>query len=309
MNDLILHHYAGSPFSEKVRLVFGMKQLPWRSVTVPNMLPKPDVVALTGGYRRTPFLQIGADVYCDTALMCRVIDRLHPEPPLYPVEATGAQHLIAQWADSTLFWTVIPYTMQPAGLAQLFKGAPPEAMQAFAADRAAMSSGMRRIHPTMAASQLASYLPQLDDMLSDGRSFLLGEKVSIADFSVYHCLWFIRRAPTLSGILDPFTRLAAWRERMKAFGQGRPEELSSSDALQVSAAAASHAPCTVQPGLGFEAGATVSVTPVDYALDPVEGTLVGLDHDEVVIERRDERAGTVRVHFPRIGFHIKNINS
>ena len=30
MSDLILHHYAGSPFSEKVRLILGFKGLPWR---------------------------------------------------------------------------------------------------------------------------------------------------------------------------------------------------------------------------------------------------------------------------------------
>ena len=84
MTELILHHYARSPFSEKVRLVLGMKRLHWKSVDVPVMMPKPDVVALTGGYRRTPFMQIGADIYCDTALMCRVIDRLQPEPALQP---------------------------------------------------------------------------------------------------------------------------------------------------------------------------------------------------------------------------------
>jgi hypothetical protein len=87
MSELVLHHYGTSPFSEKVRLVLGMKRLSWRSVTVPRMLPKPDVVALTGGYRRTPFMQIGADIYCDSLLMCRVIDRLAPEPPLYRARA------------------------------------------------------------------------------------------------------------------------------------------------------------------------------------------------------------------------------
>jgi len=100
---LILHHYPGSPFSEKVRLVLGFKQLAWKSVHVPVILPKPDVVALTGGYRRTPFLQIGADIYCDTALMCRVIDRLAPQPALYPRSAGGLQHAIAHWADTQLF--------------------------------------------------------------------------------------------------------------------------------------------------------------------------------------------------------------
>lgn len=54
MADLIFHHFDTSPFSEKVRLVFGFKQLTWKSVKVPVMLPKADVVALTGGYRRTP---------------------------------------------------------------------------------------------------------------------------------------------------------------------------------------------------------------------------------------------------------------
>ena len=64
MHDLILHHYTMSPFAEKVRLMLGYKGLAWRSVHIPSVMPKPDVVALTGGYRKTPVLQVGADVYC-----------------------------------------------------------------------------------------------------------------------------------------------------------------------------------------------------------------------------------------------------
>ena len=144
MNDIILHHYPTSPFSEKVRLVLGSKGLAWNSVVVPVILPKPDVVALTGGYRRTPFMQIGADVYCDSALMCRVIDRLAPAPPLYPEASAGLAEIVAQWADSTLFWTAVPYTMQPAGAAHIFAGTSPEYLKAFRDDRAAMTAGMRR---------------------------------------------------------------------------------------------------------------------------------------------------------------------
>jgi glutathione S-transferase len=143
MSELVLHHYAMSPFSEKVRLVLGMKRLRWRSVTVPVVMPKPDVVALTGGYRRTPFLQIGADIYCDTVLMCRVIDRIAPEPPLYPASIAGLAEIVAQWADGSLFWIAVPYTLQPAGAAHLFAGASPEALKAFAADRAAMNPSTR----------------------------------------------------------------------------------------------------------------------------------------------------------------------
>ena len=73
MPELILHHYAMSPFSEKIRLIMGFKRLAWRAVEIPTVMPKPDVVALTGGYRKTPVLQISADIYCDTALIARVL--------------------------------------------------------------------------------------------------------------------------------------------------------------------------------------------------------------------------------------------
>ena len=155
MNEIVLHHYAGSPFSEKVRLVLGMKRLAWRSVDVPVILPKPDVVALTGGYRRTPFMQIGADVYCDSALMCRVIDRIAPEPSLYPGASRGLAEIVAQWADSALFWTAVPFTMQPAAAPFLLADASPESLRAFAADRAAMNPAMRRA-PLADAAAMAS---------------------------------------------------------------------------------------------------------------------------------------------------------
>ena len=68
-HEIIFHHYWSSPFSEKVRLAFGAKKLSWRSVEIPNMMPKPDLMPLTGGYRKTPVMQIGADIYCDTQII------------------------------------------------------------------------------------------------------------------------------------------------------------------------------------------------------------------------------------------------
>lgn len=306
MSDLILHHYASSPFSEKVRLMLGYKGLAYKMVTVPVIAPKPDVVALTGGYRKTPFLQIGADIYCDTALIARVLERLQPEPALFPAAAGPTAHMLAAWADSTLFWTVVPYTMQPAGLPHIFGGAPPEAIKAFAADRTTFMAGMRRLLPHDAAAQLVTYLGWLEQQLDRGHRFLLAEVPCIADFSVFHCLWYVRRAPPLAVILDPYPRLDAWFERMQAIEHGRAEKATGADALAVASAAdGRHAPVEVRPGLGFEAGEAVTVAAADYGIDPVAGTLVGLTHDEVAVRRTDERAGPVVVHFPRIGFQVK----
>ena len=305
MPDIILHHYDTSPFSEKFRLVLGLKGLAWRSVKVPRIMPKPDVLALTGGYRRTPFLQIGADVYCDTALMCRVVDTLHPNPPLYPQAASPLQHVLAQWADSALFWTAVPFTMQPAGAAFIFEGAAPEVVKAFAVDRAAMTQGMRRATTADSRAHLVTYLSWLDGLLADGRPFLLGAQPCIADFSVVQSLWFIRRAPPMATILEPYARLEAWRARIAAFGHGTPEPMTSDAAIELAAATRAFAPARVEPSGALVEGAAVTVAATDYGADPVPGTLIGLNDAEVVIERRDERAGTVHVHFPRIGFQIK----
>jgi len=302
--ELILHHYDGSPFAEKLRLIFGFKGLAWRSVKIPVILPKPDVVALTGGYRKTPIVQVGADVYCDTALIARLIEQQAPTPTLYPASAPLAP-LLAQWADSTLFWTVIPFAMQPDGAAHIFKGVPPEVMKSFAADRAPFTAGMKRHTAADATANLGHYLAALDTQLADGRPWLMGPEASIADFSVAQCAWYVRRAGPMADVFFAHAHFSAWLDRVLALGHGSPERMDSDEALQLAATAKSHAACSVAPGLGFEAGQAVTVTPTDYGQDPVAGTLVGLSNDEVVVRRVDARASTVHVHFPRAGFQIK----
>ncbi len=309
MPELILHHYSTSPFSEKVRLVLGFKGLAWKSVFVPTMLPKPDVVALTGGYRRTPFLQIGADIYCDTALMCRVIDRFAPAPALFPAEAGGMQHMIAHWADTALFWSAIPYTMQPAGVQHLFANAPPEALKLFAADRAAMTAGLRRATIADSGAVLRTALAWLEQQLSEGRPFLCADVASIADFSAVQSIWYIRRAPPVAGVLAPFERVTAWADRVLAFGHGSFEPLTSGEAIALSRGARETAPLEFDASQGLTQGQEVTVTATDYAQDPVVGRLVGLTDAEAAVERVDERAGRVVVHFPRIGYQVRRLDA
>jgi hypothetical protein len=194
--------------------------------------------------------------------------------------------------------------MQPVGLAEVFKGLPPDAIKAFGADRAPFAAGLRRQTVVDATAALHSYFDLLDAQLADGRAYLFGEAPCIADFSVAHNGWFVRRAGGLATIIKSRSALDAWLDRMLAIGHGQSVRLSSQDAIQI-AAAAEPLPATVRDGLGFEAGHPVTVTPTDYGLDPVAGTLVGLDKDSVAVARTDTRAGLVHVHFPRCGYQIK----
>ena len=107
MSDIILHHYPQSPVAEKVRVGLGVKKLAWRSVQIPRVPPKPDLMPLTGGYRRTPVMQIGADIYCDSQCILWEIDRRHPEPTFYPGGGQGMPWVLSRWSDAILFDQIV----------------------------------------------------------------------------------------------------------------------------------------------------------------------------------------------------------
>lgn len=308
MTDLILHHYPMSPFGEKIRLVLGYKKLAWKSVIIPRMMPKPDVLALTGGYRRTPLLQIGADIYCDTALICDVLEHRQPSPSLHPQGSNGAVRIIAQWADSILFWPAMGYSFSPAGAAFLFQGDAPEVAKAFAEDRAKMRGGASRMHPGDATSAYKSYLRRIASMV-DNQPFVMGQQPSVADFSCYHPLWFTRRIPALAGIFDATPSISEWMGRMAAFGHGSMEP---SDALAAIAVAAQSKPAGVEKDIfqndhGIALGNRVTITAESFGLEPTEGELIAATRTRYSLRRSDPRAGTVHVHFPRVGYQLRAV--
>ncbi|MGP1680539.1 MAG: glutathione S-transferase family protein, partial [Burkholderiales bacterium] len=286
MPDLILHHYPTSPFAEKIRKVLGYKKLAWKSVIIPRIMPKPDVVALTGGYRRTPLLQIGADIYCDTALICDVLEHRQPAPSLYPQGSTGAVRVIAQWADSTLFWAAMGYSFSPVGAAYMFKDQAPEAAKAFAEDRAKMRAGGSRMPAADATSAYKSYLRRIASMV-DNQPYVMGQQPSLADFSCYHALWFTQRIPPLAGIFDATPSIKAWMRRMDAFGQGSAEQSDSAIALAVAqqSTPASVAKDVFQDDHGIALGSKVSVTAESFGLEPTEGELIAATRTRYSLRR------------------------
>lgn len=309
MSDLILHHYPGSPFAEKIRALLGSRKLAWKSVIIPAVMPKPDVLALTGGYRRTPILQIGADIYCDTALIARKLDELSDQPTLYPQEHRLSAQAIATWTDAILFRIAVTLVFQPAVIKHRFSSE--EEAKAFVADRMALSKKgtQRKITLAEATAVFDNVLRDYEVQLSDGREFLLGENPTIADFGLYHPLWFVRNAAIIGEKFTPYPKVAEWMDRIAALGHGKATELSSSDAVSI----ANKNVSTVTGGSSdipdIAVGDPVEVMPADYGMDPVAGQLVLANHLEVVIRRSDERAGEVAVHFPRFCYSVRSISN
>lgn len=309
MNPPILHHYPVSPFAEKVRAMLGYKKLAWQSVVIPMIMPKPDLVALTGGYRRTPVLQTGADIWCDTALIARVLERLAPQPSLFPYGDTLAMQAFAHFADGVLFNIAVPVGFQPGGgmIKKYLPDAGPEFLQQFGKDRAAMRQGgtVRRGPLAECKANLAGALPKIEAQLS--RPYLFGPQPCVADFSLYHVLWPIWEVEDTRAMLSPYPKTKAFVERMAALaGQVKPVEITAAKAIEIAKGAKPEpiaGPAAVEAD-GIALGETVNVMPVDYALDPVKGELLTCTTEEIAVRRTDPRAGTVVVHFPRFGFQL-----
>ena len=311
MSELILHHYPASPFAEKARLLLGFKQLSWHSVTIPPVLPKPDLMALTGGYRKTPVLQVGADVYCDTALIARRLEQEKAVPALFPEGHEFTAASFAAWADSVIFQHAVSLVFQPESIAARFGKLPPEFLKAFVADRGQLFSGgtTGRLPAEQARHQWPVFMARLEEQLArEEGDFLFGEP-SIADFSLAHCLWFVKATPVTSALVDDYPAVSAWLGRVLGFGHGAFSEMSAEQAIGVardSQPAALPEDGFVDPN-GFQAGQRVAVAATDYGCDPVEGELLHAGRDSLILRREDSRAGTVHVHFPRLGFSIRPV--
>ena len=312
MTEPVLHHYSFSPYAEKVRAMLGFKGVAWKSVQIPPVLPKPDVVALTGGYRKTPILQIGADIYCDTALIARVLERLRPSPSLFANRDTLAVQASAHFADTTIFGIAVPIAYQPgSGMMKLYMpNATPEYLANFGKDRAAMrQGGTIRRGPVHECKGLLPGLLMKIEAQFDG-PFLFGAEACIADFSLYNALWPLWKPADTRVLLDPYPKTKRFVERMAAIGHGKFSEITSADAIQI---AKSSKPETVKDAValetgGIELGAQAQAMPVDSGLDPVAGELLHASTAEIVIRRSDPRAGTVHVHFPRFGYQLNKPN-
>ena len=309
MSALILHHYPTSPFAQKARLLLGFKGLSWRSVKIPPMMPKPDLTALTGGYRKTPVLQVGADIYCDTALIARRLEQEKAAPTLFPQGQEMIVTAFAAWADSVVFQHAVSLEIQPESVALRFAQLPPEAVKAFLADRAGLFNGgsASRLSAQQARHQWPSIMARLEQQLQhEPGDFLFGEP-SIADFAMAHPLWFLKGTPVTAPLVDAYPAVSAWFARVLAFGQGAASDMSAEEALQVARAAQPAVlPSEVfaEPN-GVKPGQPVLIAATDYGVDPVAGELLFAGSEELILRREDERAGVVHVHFPRLGFRIE----
>lgn len=303
--ELILHHYPPSPVSEKVRTALGLKGATWHSVEQNRLPDRPELFALTGGFRRIPVLQIGADIYCDTMAILTELETRLPEPTFFPGNNLGLPYALSRWTDGPLFDLAVRMAFAPA-VDNL-----PEAL---VQDRARLYLGpdgdfrkeAEDLPHTLA--QMRAHLGWLDARLTSGRPFILGEQPGYPDLMVWYIVWFVRgRYGDADVFLSEFPMLEAWEARMRDIGHGTATDMSPAEALAAAKAAEPTALEAADPRdpQGITPGMHVAIKPISDSGDPaVTGVVHAVSRDRISLMRETAEAGRVCVHFPRCGYRV-----
>jgi len=307
---IILHNYPQSPVAEKARVAFGIKGLEWHDVEIPRLPPKDNLVKLTGGYRRTPVIQIGADIYCDSACIIMELERRLPSPTFFPGKDSGLLWCLSRYTDGSFFDMAVKLVLGSAG-----DNLPAD----FAADRGRLylgpdwAEGLKKANAQLPhiVSQVRASLLWLEQMLADGRKFLTGDAVAAFDAQIYYVIWFIRgRWDKGAGFLSEFAHLEAWEKRVLEIGHGTSHPMDGKTAIDIAAASTPiefklfdpHDPQGLKPGM------KVVVAPdVDGGEQPVEGSVVASNAHRIAIHRHEPDVGDLHVHFPRAGYKVELI--
>ena len=302
MSDLILHHYALSPFSEKVRAMLGYADLPWQSAITREMPPRPILATLAGGYRKIPVAQCGADIFCDTAVICSEIAVRAGKPELARQNCSDEVNQFIAHVELEVFfacvmssasWALNKKVLKTLSIIDLFK---------FFADRIKMgrTASVRMVKPGEAPAILKQHLRDMEARLE--QDFLFGTEPNIADFAAYHSLWMVRDAGEKK-VVQSYPGVNAWMDRIKAFGEGRRSEIDAEQTLLI-AKNSEPREITSEEKQDELVGRKVSIAPADYAQNETVGELVGSSANRWIIARSDPAVGTVHVHFPKQGFSI-----
>ena len=300
MDGLVLHAYDASPFTQKALKMLAIKGLACAFAETPMIAPKPDLVALTGGYRGTPVLQHGADVFVDNARIAAALDALAPEPPLGGDAVDDAAAVL--WGEQFF----------EAGLHMAIEAFSKDWEPEFTKDREAVFARLDfdavRSRSDEACALLRVHATRVDRQLGDGRAFLRGDAVSLTDLHAWAVFWFARAAfPRCAELLGDLGRLPAWEARVAAFGEGERTPIDAADAHARAKETEPTAAISIdtRDPLGLHGGATVTVSATTSDRGTSRGTLAGLDADQIVIAVGNDAVGTVHVHFPRLGYRVE----
>jgi glutathione S-transferase len=304
MPDLILHHYWPSPFAHKVRLALGLANAKWLSVEIPRVPPKPLLTPLTAGYRRTPILQIGADIYCDTQNIVRELADFGFSRALFPEGCMSKALAFSAWIDGAVFELAARVVITNA-----LDTAPSE----FIKDRGDLYfepgwTNKKLNHDlSSVVLQLDAQLKNIDDILTCGEN-ICSKELSYADVSVAYLAWFLRgRWEAGPKVLSRYPNICRIENAVYDCGEGQYQDLGGKEAMKIANDNIPKSLVGIDGSVMTELSLNqrVGIRPRTQSSDPIVfGELRYLDRQRVSINNNEKEVGAIAVHFPISGYEI-----
>lgn len=196
--ELKLYGAALSPFVRKTRVFMQEKGIPFEAIHIDPNNPPEDFVKLNP-LKRIPVLQHGDRVIADSAVICRYLESVFPENPLYPTDP---------WDQARCSWyeKFADYELGVTCTFSVFRNRVIMPLIGRTCDEDKVQKALNTSIPPLFA--------YLDQELA-GKNYLLGEQMTIADIALASQLVNLRHG---GEVVDAsrFPNLAAHAERMHA---------------------------------------------------------------------------------------------
>jgi len=191
-----------SPFVRKTRAFCSEKNLPYALEPVNPAAPPP-------GWReksplgKIPVLEHDGRIVNDSSIICAYLERLHPEPALYPKDAY--ENARATWIEEFVDGAMVPISgpkvFRPLALMPVLTQKPPDSAAIEAAEK-------------VVREELGPLIDYLESQIGSS-DYFVGNRLSIADLTVGSVFVNLRHAG-FPPDRARFPKLAAFIERMHA---------------------------------------------------------------------------------------------
>lgn len=199
MSRVTLYGFPRSTYVNVVRLVLEHKNVPYDFRDLEGEMGQPSHLALHP-FNRVPVLEHGDYRLYETSAIIAYLDDVFVEPRLTPEDAQ-ARGRMNQWI-SALNAYYYPYIVFHLGHERLVFPA-----LGIPADEKVVAAALPRINTALDVMEMT---------LADGRPYLVGDALTLADFALTPCMTSLSRSADGQDLLHRRPHVVAWRERLDA---------------------------------------------------------------------------------------------
>ena len=289
-------------------LLLGYLNQSYLSFIAPKGIPRPIEEELVGEYsRRIPILQIGADLYCDSQLIMKVLAKKNESDHLfnYPSfeEASNWIEKIEIHGNTSIFGSIKPLEL----ICAYFKNMPPNHAWKFITDRAKLGKTVKLPNADLPHEQKVNiaqtYLKEVDKQLSQQAFFLTNKMPTSVDFTAFTMIYYLDTINKLK-LAQGLPNLHRWYQRMSTMGTGSFKEISGKECLHI-ARDTSPMPIDSQYLNSSRIGQEITFTNKGFMAQMnsgVKGVVVGENNNVIILRRESPQVGVVHVHFPKLSY-------